>query len=83
MMDFLAKAWAAFMGWHWLARRAAVAAACLLAIPIMVVLYEHGFRHFTTVAFIVIEIALFWAVGGWYVLLGALRVFVWWTRLGR
>lgn len=82
-MDWLAKAWTAFMGWHWLARRATVAVACLLAIPIMVILDGHGFRNFNTVAFIVVDFVFFWAVGGWYVILGALRVLAWWSRLGR
>ncbi|WP_036046309.1 hypothetical protein [Paraburkholderia mimosarum] len=83
MMDGLQKAWAAFLGWHWLARRAAIAAACYAGWLFTIFLYSQGLKSLALDLSYVFTIGFVWAIGGWYVILGALRMFLWWTRISR
>ena len=82
-MERLQKAWTAFLGWHWFARRAAIAAACYAGWLFTIFLYSQGLKSFAIDLSFVFMIGFAWAIGGWYVILGALRVFRWWTRASR
>jgi hypothetical protein len=82
-MDWLEKVWARFMEWHWLARRAAIAATCYAGWLFTIFLYAEGPKQIALDLSYVFAIGFFWAIGGWYVVLGAMRVFGWWRRASR
>jgi len=74
-MNRLEKAWTVFLGWHWLARRAAIAVACYAGWLFTIFLYSQGLKSLALDLSYVFAIGFVWAIGGWYVILGALRVF--------
>ena len=76
-------AWNRFMQWHWFARRAAIAAACYAGWLFTIFLYSQGLKSVALDLSYIFAIGFAWAIGGWYVILGALRVFGWWTRASR
>jgi len=82
-MDRFEQAWSRFMQWHWLARRAAIAAACYAGWLFTIFLYSQGLKSLALDLSYVFAIGFVWAIGGWYVIPGALRVFRWWVRASR
>jgi predicted PurR-regulated permease PerM len=49
--------------------------ACFLAIPVVIVLGKLGLREAAMVLMVATGVLAFWAMGFWYVLRGAWRVF--------
>ncbi|WP_434718286.1 hypothetical protein P5W98_03375 [Paraburkholderia sp. A1BS-2L] len=80
-MDRLEKAWARFKGWPWLAQRDVIAAALYLLWLLSVWIYSEGLHDGAEVLGVVSSIGFFFAIGGWYILRGALFILAWWLRL--
>lgn len=80
-MDRLEKAWTGFKGWPRLAQRATVAVALYLLWLFSAWIYSEGLHGAAELLGTVSSIGFFFAIGGWYVLRGALFILVWWLRL--
>lgn len=82
-MGLLEKARSKFKGWPRLLQRAAVAIVLYLLWLLSVWIYSEGLHGAAELRGIVSSVGFFFAIGGWYILRGALFVLLWWLRLFR
>ncbi|QGZ66989.1 hypothetical protein [Paraburkholderia acidisoli] len=80
-MYAIERAWVAFMKWPFLVRRAVIGVACYLVWIGCAFLYHAGVHDAAIVIGITALFGCFFALGGWYVLRGALHLLAIWLRV--